>query len=89
MIQCGFPGSSPLEKEMAVHSNILAWKIAQTRETDGLQSMLLQLLSHFSRVRLRATPETAAHRAPASLGFSRQEHRSGLPFPSPVHKSEK
>ena len=32
------------------------------------------LLSHFSRVRLCATPETAAHQAPPSLGFSRQEH---------------
>jgi len=31
----------------------------------------------------------AAHQAPPSLGFSRQEHWSGLPFPSPVHKSEK
>ena len=30
-----------------------------------------------------------AHQAPPSLGFSRQEHWSGLPFPSPVHKSEK
>ena len=40
---------------------------------------LLLLLSHFSRVRLPATPETAAHQAP--LGFSRQEHWSGLPFP--------
>ena len=38
------------------------------------------LLSHFSRVRLCATPETAAHQAPLSLGFSRQEHWSGLPF---------
>ena len=28
----------------------------------------------------------AAHQAPPSLGFSRQEHWSGLPFPSPVHK---
>ena len=27
--------------------------------------------------------------SPLSLGFSRQEHRSGLPFPSPVHESEK
>ena len=27
--------------------------------------------------------ETAAHQAPPSLGFSRQEHWSGLPFPSP------
>ena len=27
--------------------------------------------------------------APLSLGFSRQEHWSGLPFPSPMHESEK
>ena len=51
--------------------------------------LLLLLLSHFSRVPLCATPETAAHQAPPSLGFSRQEHWSGLPFPSPMHKSEK
>ena len=44
------------------------------------------LLSHFSRVRLCATPQTAAHQAPPSLGFSRQEHWSGLPFPSPMIK---
>ena len=31
----------------------------------------------------------AAHQAPPSLGFSRQEHWSGLPFPSPTHQSEK
>ena len=36
--------------------------------------LLLLLLSHFSRVRLCATPETTAHQAPPSLGFSRQEH---------------
>ena len=34
-------------------------------------------------------PWTAAHQAPLSLGFSRQEHWSGLPFPSPMHESEK
>ena len=51
--------------------------------------LLLLLLSHFSRVRLCATPETAAHQAPPSLGFSRQEHWSGLPFPFPTHESEK
>ena len=50
---------------------------------------LLLLLSHFSHVQLCATPETAAHQAPPSLGFSRPEHWSGLPFPSPVHESEK
>ena len=31
----------------------------------------------------------AAHQAPLSLGFSRQEHWSGLSFPSPMHESEK
>ena len=51
--------------------------------------LLLLLLSHFSCVRLCATPETAAHQAPPSLGFSRQEHWSGLPLPSPMHESEK
>ena len=50
--------------------------------------MLLLLLSRFSRVRLCATPETAAHQAPPSLGFSWQEHWSGLPFPSPMRESE-
>ena len=38
---------------------------------------------HFSRVRLCVTPYMAAHQAPLSLEFSRQEHWSGLPFPSP------
>ena len=52
-------------------------------------TLLLLLLSHFCRVRLCATPETAAHQAPPSLGFSRQEHWSELPFPSPMHESEK
>ena len=36
-----------------------------------------------SRVRLCATPWTAAYQAPPSMGFSRQEYWSGLPFPSP------
>ena len=49
----------------------------------------LLLLSCFSRVRLCMTPETAAHQAPPSLGYPRQEHGSGLPFPSPIHESEK
>src|SRR5574337_236927 len=51
--------------------------------------LLLLLLSHFSHVQLCATPKTAAHQAPLFLGFSRQEHWSGLPFPSPMHESEK
>ena len=49
---------------------------------------MLLLLSHFSCVQLCATPQTAAHPALPSLGFSRQEYWSGLPFPSPMHGSE-
>ena len=47
------------------------------------------MLSHFSRVRLCATPQMAAHQAPPSLGFSRQEYWSRVPLPSPMHESEK
>ena len=36
-----------------------------------------------SRVQLFATPWTVAYQAPPSMGFSRQENWSGLPFPSP------
>ena len=41
------------------------------------------LLNCFSPVRLFATPWTVAHQAPLSMGFSRQEYRSGLPCPPP------
>ena len=46
--------------------------------------LLLLLLSRFSHVWLCATPWTAAHQAPSSMGPSRQEHWSGLPLPSPL-----
>ena len=46
--------------------------------------LLLLLLSCFSRVRLCATPWTAAHQARPSMGFSRQEYWSGVPLPSPI-----
>ena len=48
-----------------------------------LSLLLLLLLSRFSCVRLCATLWTAAHQAPPSLGFSRQEYWSGVPLPSP------
>ena len=68
--------------------NWLGWR--NWRRSQGtMVKMRLLLLSHFSRVRLCVTPETVAHQAPPSLGFSRQEHWSGLPFPSPMHESEK
>ena len=36
----------PLEKEMATHSSILAWKISWTEEPGGLQSLRLQRVGH-------------------------------------------
>ena len=41
------------------------------------------MLSPFSRVRLFVTLWTVAHQAPLSMGVSRQEYWSGLPFPPP------
>ena len=50
-------------------SNVWKWKVK------------VRLLS---RVQLLGTPGTTAHQAPLSMGFSRQEHWSGVPSPSPV-----
>ena len=49
-------------------SNALKWKVK---------------VKSLSRVRLLATPWTAAYQAPPSTGFSRQEYWSGVPLPSP------
>ena len=40
-------------------------------------------MKSLGRLRLFATPWTVAYQAPLSMGFSRQERWSGLPFPSP------
>ena len=64
---------------------LLQFMVSQRVEHDWVTELLLLLLllSCFSRVWLCATPETAAHQASPSLGFSRQEHWSGVPLPSP------
>ena len=83
---------------MLVYLVYLVWILVQAKMSRPLEEnfknpqtwkymlLLLLLLSRFSHVRLCATPQTAAHQAPPSLGFSRQEHWSGLPFPSPMRK---
>ena len=43
----------------------------------------MNFVKSLSRVQLFAIPWTVAHQAPPSVGFSRQEYWSGLPFPSP------
>ena len=63
------------ENHWPVHSSLyLICKLLQGKDL----FLLLLLLSRFR-----------AHQAPPSLGISRQEHWSGLPFPSPMHESEK
>ena len=44
---------------------------------------MIVIVKSLSRVQLFATPWTVAHQAPLSMGFSRREYWSGLPFPCP------
>ena len=56
--------------------------MSKKREHSVQASLRAQPLS---RAQLCAAPWAVARQAPLSMGFSRQEHRSGLPCPSPVH----
>ena len=80
--------------DVNVNAFILTWKKIDVIwhihvQRLPLLKLLLLLLSGFSHALLCATPYTAAHQAHLSLGFSSKEHWSGLPFPSPMHESEK
>ena len=70
-MDCSSPGSS-------VHGIFQARVLEWGAIAFSAMSTLLLLLSHFSRVQLLATPWTAAHQAPPSMGFSRQECWSGV-----------
>ena len=75
-MDCSLPGFSvhgilqerTLEWVAISFSNAWKWKVK---------------VKSLSRVRLLATPWTAAYQAPLSMGFSRQEYWSGVPLPSP------
>ena len=56
---------------------------SQQRENRGSEEEVKVKMKSLSHVRLFATPWTVAHQAPPSMGFSRKEYWSGLPFPSP------
>ena len=53
-------------------------------DEEGEEKVHMGVLRCFSHVQLFATLWTVAHQAPLSMGFSREEYWSGLPFPSPV-----
>ena len=57
----------------------------ERKRTYELRRKKVKLLS---RVQLFVTPWIVAHQAPLSMGFSRQEYQSGLPFPSPGDVSD-
>ena len=73
--------------QMAAHQAPRPWDSPGKNIGAGCHFLLqcmkvkVKLLSH---IRLFATPWTIAHQAPPSMGVSRQEYWSGLPFPSPV-----
>ena len=80
-IDCGYSGKTiPLKGEAALWE----WspQIANISGGDKKEDIYVKvkLLSH---VRLFVTPRTVAYQVPPSMGFSRQEYWSGLPFPSP------
>ena len=76
-MDCSLPGFSihgilqarTLEWVAISFSNACKWKVK---------------VKSLGRVRLLATPWTAAHQAPPSMGFSRQKYWSGVPLPSPI-----
>ena len=79
-------GSKELDTTERLNGDELNDGVKFKTVSDMKTMLLLLLLSRFSRVRLCTTPSTAAHQAPQSLGFSRQEHWSGFPFPSTMHE---
>ena len=79
------PGIAPL----SLVSAALAGGFFTTEPSGKPLNVYMLLLSHFSHVQFCVTPQMSAHQALLPLGFSRQEHWSGLPFPSPMPESEK
>ena len=73
----GSPPSSPVPG--ILQARTLEW-VAISFSNAGKWKVKVKLLS---RSRLLVTPGTAAHQAPPSMGFSRQEYWSGVPLPSP------
>ena len=73
-------GSPPCSAVLGIlQARTLEW-VAISFSSAWKWKVKLKLLG---RVQLLATPWTAAHQGPPSMGFSRQEYWSGLPLPSP------
>ena len=82
------PPITYLEESTAIHSSTLAWRSPGQRSLMSSAAAAAAAKSLQSCLTL-CDPTDGSHQAPPSLGFSRQEYWSGLPFPSPMHGSEK
>ena len=91
-VHCGLSGASPVFPAVChrVHSNTKQLCSSQSPADDTSQRFSNMLNDRvcvcvcvFTHAHLFRPPWTAAHQAPLSTGFSRQEYRSGLPFTSP------
>ena len=78
-----------LEQGVATYSSILVWRISWTEEPGRLQSAVAAKLFQSCLTLCDPVDGSMTGQASPSLGFSRQEHWSGLPFSSPMHESEK
>ena len=63
--------------------SLRAGELAATSRSSSNHFIPVEKRWSLSHVRLSATPWTVAHQAPLSMDFSRKEHWSGQPFPSP------
>ena len=80
--------AASLRSQLKQFHKCFSTRLLGSRSAFCSPAISLLLLSRFSRVWLCVTPQMAAHQAPPPLVSSRQEHWSGLPFPSPMHESE-
>ena len=79
-MDCSPPGSSV---HAILQTRVLEWVAIPFSRGSSWPRKVKVKVNSLSRVWLFATPWTVAHQAPPSMGFSRQEYWSGLPFPSP------
>ena len=78
------PSPSPTESKRLFYTSVflccLTYRVIITIFLNSIYMCWVKWVKSLSRVRLFATPQTVAYQAPLSMGFSRQECWSGLPF---------
>ena len=76
-------GRKSKKEGICVDTYLIHFAVQQKLTQHRKATMRARVLSCFSRVRLFVTPWTVSCQAPLSMGFSRQEYLSGLPWPPP------